>query len=145
MKKTLLVMLMVAIMIATPCLAEEMISSLSVEGTAWKVLQIHDLEIPSIFAFNNNLVYCCAGARENWQIIISNCEKCETSHYTNYNLYSSFNCKVSSYPGVTQVRGIVLPAVGFGWLISRWCDNGCLYYFRLINKINDNWTPPEVE
>ena len=141
MKKTIVVVVMV-LMIATPCLAQEEISLLSVEGTAWK-LPIMAFATPSIFAFNNNSVYWCSETEENGQNIISNCERCSTSQYTNY----TFSCTVGGYtPGRTRVRGIILPAVGFGWLISRWCDVGCLpIKLRLITKINDNWTSPEVE
>jgi len=144
MKKAIIVLMIV--IITTPCLAQEMISSLSVEGTVWK-LPIMAFATPSIFAFDNGLVYWCTETEKNGQTVISHCEECLTSQYTDYNQFSSFSCDEGRLsPGSTRIRGIILPAVGFGWLISRWCDNGCLpISLRLMTMINDSWTSPEVE
>ena len=138
MKKTILVIL-IAVMISTPCLAQEVEPDgiFSLHGTVWQeYLGITILPIPGPgFDPTGNERYFYGGRVYNsWG-----------SYMGSYVDLLAFSFSFSYYFLIYEI-GIWFPAVGIGTSIEGGLFHGIFPYLRinLFNKIEDNWVPEET-
>jgi hypothetical protein len=160
MKKTILAVLM-AVMIATPCLAEvETAGLFSVEGTLWGICALGIFSIPPFvgiacgagIGFYQGKMYFCTG---------NNCTSFDTFSSYNDMVVVSFAYDINLPEGgkligedwdiflaIMQPIGIgVFTTMGYttgggGWISFPPFFLGAI---GIMYKINDNWTPSEVE
>jgi hypothetical protein len=157
MKKTILLVLM-AVMLAMPCFAKEIVPEgmFSIDGTFWNTCSRgFSSEPPFLYTdcemeigFYQKRQYFCYGG---------DCAVDGFAAYVNLGVVSIALC-IFAYP--TQMYGsslsILQPASGLGVysLLYYWPLNlspahsslpGFGFEIGNMNKINDNWTPPEVE
>ena len=139
MKKIIFVVLM-TVMIATPCLAQEIAPEgiFSLHGTVWQeYLGITILPIPGMPGFDptGNESYFYGGRVYNsWG-----------SYMGSYVDLLAFSFSFS-YSFLICETGIWFPAVGIGTSIEGGLFHGIFPYLRinLFNKIEDNWVPEET-
>ena len=141
MKKPILVVLISA-MIATPCFAQEVETDgiFSIEGTQWRALYIfppYPLLTTNDIGFYGGRVYW--NSPRGWNQI-------PDSFYVNA-LVASFSIAISSGNGFFISTCVMQPA-GIGLITN--IGVGDLFPFLLVQvgiltKVDDPWTPPEVE
>jgi hypothetical protein len=154
MKKTILAVLMV-VMFTTPCFAQEVETDgqFSIEGTLWRACNIIFITLPSgvvtgctLMGFHQDAVYFCTETTE--------CNSYPRFTYIDSPLISIvFNTmfEVSSVGFelyILQPIGFgVFMGSAFGWEDPSSASQVFLFAARagILFKVNDNWTPPEVE
>ncbi len=131
MKKIILVLLML-LMIATPCFAQDIEPEgiFGLENTLWE-LKMGRHEYPNYhMGFYDGQVYLGV------QSFFAGPE----SSYANFLFLSIF-----SHPGKYEnYWGIVSSLLGIGITSYANSKSGIETYY-VMTKVNDNWTPPEVE
>ena len=151
MKKPILVILM-AIMIATPCLAQEIEPEgiFSIEGTLWSITSIGvSILLPFVGIVNSNLGFYQGEAyRYSTDGYAS---RMGESFYIDYPVVSIAFFSYGSC-GERYVLALMQPS-GFGVITSigvyggygYGCSAYAEYTIGVMTKIQDDWTPPEVE
>ena len=153
MKKLMLTML-VAMMFATPCLAEvETDNLLTLEGTLWYPLTVGGIGggeggIPVAF-YGGRIFYkspsgdCCESVCEYF----FEGKECISQSYADHGTFSTFEYLAINVPLSSSYGngGILLPqlSIGFGYLVHISLQVGIIFAPRLFLKIADGWTPPE--
>ena len=154
MRKTILVVLM-ALVFATPCFAQEIETDgpLSIEGTLWRACNIIFITLPSgvvtgctLMGFHQDVVYFCTETTE--------CNPYPSFTYLDSPLISIVFNTMSGVGSVGFELYIMQPmgfgvfmGSAFGWEDPSSASQVFLFAARagILFKVNDNWTPPEVE
>jgi len=144
MKKVILVLLM-TIMIATPCLAQEVEPEgfFSIEGTEWEALPmgVQILPFPSLEPLDNSEFGFYDGEVYPW-----------IYNYSFYidmlvcSIFWAIDIPTIGGGSITRSFGILQPT-GVGLVFENGLNNRRLPTLKigLLIKTSDNWTPPEVE
>jgi hypothetical protein len=152
MKKTILVILM-AVMIATPCLAQEVEPEglFSLNGTLWNICSIAFFPEPIMPPF---VEIACGEEMGFYQGKAYN-SSLDSGYYIDLGVVSiAYGMSIGGDTN-RYILAIMQPAIGFGVesvvLFHHWCGKyGCAipffgYVIGIMHKINDNWTPPGLE
>lgn len=144
MKKTILAVLM-AVLIATPCFAEEVEPEgiFSLEGTLWNVCSVffppldpYGIEVTCDldYGFHHGIVYGCKNAGLGYS--------CWQTHV-----------KYIDTPVISILYGVTLTPPSILLAILQTSSFGVLtaymppisFWLGIMSKTDDNWTPTEVE
>ena len=162
MKKTILVLLM-AVMIATPCFAQEVEPEglFSVDGTLWIWCEVGFASYRPFFSTNWRELGFYKG-----KVYDCNPPGFDNPNYSYVDsLVFSVAYGIDKYPttggaAVDYFLAIMQPAIGLGvctglqlgFIIGGCGLHGCvpsMLYFKytigIMTKIDDNWIPPEIE
>ena len=157
MKKTILLVLM-AVILATPCIAQEIEPEgiLSIDGTLWNTCSRGFSSEPP-FSYTDCEMEIGFYERRQYFCFEGDCTVDGFAAYVNLGVVSIALC-IFKYPG--QLYGssfsILQPASGLGVnsLLYYWPRSFSPAHYSLagfgfeignMNKINDNWTPPDIE
>ena len=152
MKKTILLVLM-AVMIASPCFAQEVETEgiFSVEGTLWGMCTFEytrdpfssDVVCESQVGFYQGEIYGYLYGQHGYFHIQE--PSCYDFLLVSIAAYSEHNPFGTSFVAIMQPIGIGV----FSWHKGQFDWTGETTYIDcgigIMHKINDNWTPPEVE
>ena len=148
--KKIFSVLVVLVMVATPCLAEVKPESLfSLNGTAWNTCYVVlGFGLPFIesscegrdMAFYRGAVYFCDDAS-----FPDTCSGIPLHFYIDLGVVSIV---MGVFPFLYNLA--ILQPIGLGYYSSAgfpwWNENGRLFYLNgLMNKVNDNWTPTDAD
>jgi len=158
MKKAFLLVLM-AVMISTPCLAEvETAGLFSLDGTLWGVRAIEchkdTREFPSYYVDNESTVGFYQGNIYGYFFTKRGFFQTQERSYYDLFFTSIAIYSYEYYLDWASFLAIIQPTIGFG--VFKWIDGTCAVGWGgtacskdseigIMYKINDNWTPPEVE
>lgn len=152
MKKTILAVLM-AVMIATPCLAQEVEPEgmFSIEGTLWETLPIglQILPFPFIWPMNDLQIGFYGG-----EVYLDGSKRfVENSFYADMLVCSVFSGSYKNtsigYVGSSVWYSGILQPVGIGMVFGITFGGGAItvpmIHVALLIKTDNNWTPPAIE